>query len=185
MDTGSTSTDNLIESLTNTLALLNQSFKAHLPQTNNQLRTSSNARNNATVKMAEVWFVQMFEVDTMRIISRKTISEEQCKRKCCSWECWRNRAHSHEKWSTNPPPKATSGFQTTFKDKNASMLMMLMNENGVYWRKTILLFLAGEHVTNFDDDVDDLALNVDHVFEDNQCDAFDSDIDRLHHTVPV
>ncbi|GJU68930.1 retrovirus-related pol polyprotein from transposon TNT 1-94 [Tanacetum coccineum] len=35
------STDNLIESLTNTLALLNQSFKAHLPQTNNQLRTSS------------------------------------------------------------------------------------------------------------------------------------------------
>ncbi|GKF61182.1 hypothetical protein Tco_0181236, partial [Tanacetum coccineum] len=46
----STSTDNLIESLTNTLALLNQSFKAHLPQTNNQLRTSSNARNNATVQ---------------------------------------------------------------------------------------------------------------------------------------
>ncbi|GKB46793.1 hypothetical protein Tco_0897546 [Tanacetum coccineum] len=37
MDTGSTSTDNLIESLTNTLALLNQSFKAHLPQMNNQL----------------------------------------------------------------------------------------------------------------------------------------------------
>ncbi|GKD73165.1 hypothetical protein Tco_1331447, partial [Tanacetum coccineum] len=50
MDTGSTSTDNLIESLTNTLALLNQSFKAHLPQTNNQLRTSLNARNNATVQ---------------------------------------------------------------------------------------------------------------------------------------
>ncbi|GJY45899.1 hypothetical protein Tco_0434962 [Tanacetum coccineum] len=50
MDTGSTSTDNLIESLTNTLFLLNQSFKAHLPQTNNQLRTSSNARNNATVQ---------------------------------------------------------------------------------------------------------------------------------------
>ncbi|GJX47531.1 hypothetical protein Tco_0272721 [Tanacetum coccineum] len=50
MDTGSTSTDNLIESLTNTLALLNQSFKAHLPQMNNQLRTSSNARNNATVQ---------------------------------------------------------------------------------------------------------------------------------------
>ncbi|GJV90413.1 hypothetical protein Tco_1538226 [Tanacetum coccineum] len=47
MDTGSTSTDNLIESLTNTLALLNQSFKAHLPQINNQLRTSSNARNKA------------------------------------------------------------------------------------------------------------------------------------------
>ncbi|GJY86691.1 hypothetical protein Tco_0500717 [Tanacetum coccineum] len=54
MDTGSTSTDNLIESLTNTLALLNQSFKAHLPQMNNQLKTSSNARNNATVQDGRV-----------------------------------------------------------------------------------------------------------------------------------
>ncbi|GKA58093.1 hypothetical protein Tco_0757281, partial [Tanacetum coccineum] len=54
LDTGSTSTDNLIESLTNTLALLNQSFKAHLPQMNNQLRTSSNARNNATVQDGRV-----------------------------------------------------------------------------------------------------------------------------------
>ncbi|GJT21810.1 hypothetical protein Tco_0891747 [Tanacetum coccineum] len=50
MDTGSTSTVNLIESLTNTLFLLYQSFKAHLPQTHNQLRTSSNARNNAIVQ---------------------------------------------------------------------------------------------------------------------------------------
>ncbi|GJY00682.1 hypothetical protein Tco_0358834 [Tanacetum coccineum] len=41
-----------------------------------------------------------------------------------------------------------------------------------------LLFLAGEQVTNFDDDKDDpteqdLALNVDHVFEADQLDAFD------------
>ncbi|GKG46179.1 hypothetical protein Tco_0501025, partial [Tanacetum coccineum] len=41
-----------------------------------------------------------------------------------------------------------------------------------------VLFLAGEHVTNFDDDVDDLALNVDHDFEADQCDAFDSDVDE-------
>ncbi|GJY70413.1 hypothetical protein Tco_0474116 [Tanacetum coccineum] len=39
------------------------------------------------------------------------------------------------------------------------------------------------HVTNFDDDVDDptekdLALNVDHIFEADQCDAFDSDVDE-------
>ncbi|GJS11196.1 retrovirus-related pol polyprotein from transposon TNT 1-94 [Tanacetum coccineum] len=33
-------------------------------------------------------------------------------------------------------------------------------------------------VTNFDEDVDDLALNVDHVFETDQCDAFDSDVDE-------
>ncbi|GJV36710.1 hypothetical protein Tco_1409187 [Tanacetum coccineum] len=46
-----------------------------------------------------------------------------------------------------------------------------------------LLFLVGEHVTNFDDDMDDLpekdlALNVDHIFEADQCDAFDSDVDE-------
>ncbi|GKF84865.1 hypothetical protein Tco_0249763, partial [Tanacetum coccineum] len=44
-----------------------------------------------------------------------------------------------------------------------------------------LLFLVGEQVTNFDDDVDDppekdLALNVDRIFEADQCDAFDSDV---------
>ncbi|GKG35749.1 hypothetical protein Tco_0440903, partial [Tanacetum coccineum] len=45
------------------------------------------------------------------------------------------------------------------------------------------LFLAGEQVTNVDDNVDDspkndLALNVDHVFEADECDAFDSDVDE-------
>ncbi|GKF31276.1 hypothetical protein Tco_0101074, partial [Tanacetum coccineum] len=45
------------------------------------------------------------------------------------------------------------------------------------------LFLAGEYVTNFDDDVDDspendLALNVDHIFEADEYDAFDSDVDE-------
>ncbi|GJT72423.1 retrovirus-related pol polyprotein from transposon TNT 1-94 [Tanacetum coccineum] len=50
----SSSTDNLIESLTNTLVLLTQSYKSHLPQTNNQLRTSSNARNKATVQDGRV-----------------------------------------------------------------------------------------------------------------------------------
>ncbi|GJV33093.1 hypothetical protein Tco_1393493 [Tanacetum coccineum] len=48
------STENLIESLTNTLVLLTQSYKSHLPQTNNQLRTSSNARNKDTVQDGRV-----------------------------------------------------------------------------------------------------------------------------------
>ncbi|GKB44846.1 copia protein [Tanacetum coccineum] len=50
----SSSTENLIESLSNSLALLTQSYKSHLPQTNNQLRTSSNARNKATVQDSRV-----------------------------------------------------------------------------------------------------------------------------------
>ncbi|GKF27737.1 hypothetical protein Tco_0094079, partial [Tanacetum coccineum] len=54
LDSGSSSTENLIESLSNSLALLTQSYKSHLPQTNNQLRTSSNARNKATVQDGRV-----------------------------------------------------------------------------------------------------------------------------------
>ncbi|GJZ85580.1 hypothetical protein Tco_0650919 [Tanacetum coccineum] len=49
LDSRLSSTDNLIENLTNTLALLTQSYKTYLPQTNNQLRTTSNPRNQATV----------------------------------------------------------------------------------------------------------------------------------------
>ncbi|GKF82474.1 hypothetical protein Tco_0244130 [Tanacetum coccineum] len=45
---------NLIESLSNSLALLTQLYKSHLPQINNQLRTSSNARNNAVVQDGKV-----------------------------------------------------------------------------------------------------------------------------------
>ncbi|GKD40989.1 retrovirus-related pol polyprotein from transposon TNT 1-94 [Tanacetum coccineum] len=47
LDLGLSPTDSLIENLTNTLALLTQSYKTYLPQTNNQLRTSSNPRNHA------------------------------------------------------------------------------------------------------------------------------------------
>nr|GEX92183.1 hypothetical protein [Tanacetum cinerariifolium] len=46
--------NDLIENLTSTLALLTQSYRTFLPQTNNQLRTSSNARNQATVQDGRV-----------------------------------------------------------------------------------------------------------------------------------
>ncbi|GJT38542.1 retrovirus-related pol polyprotein from transposon TNT 1-94 [Tanacetum coccineum] len=54
LDSGSSLTENLIESLTNSLSLLTQSDKSNLPQTNNQLRTSSNARNKAIVQDGRV-----------------------------------------------------------------------------------------------------------------------------------
>ncbi|GJX73307.1 retrovirus-related pol polyprotein from transposon TNT 1-94 [Tanacetum coccineum] len=53
-DLGLSPTENLIENLTNTLALLTQSYKTFPPQTNNQLRTSSNPRNQATVQDGRV-----------------------------------------------------------------------------------------------------------------------------------
>ncbi|GJV74375.1 hypothetical protein Tco_1494370 [Tanacetum coccineum] len=69
-----------------------------------------------------------------------------------------------------------------FKDK---MLLMQAQENGAVLDEEQSSFLAGEQVTNVDDDVDDstendLALNVDHIFEADECDAFDSDVDEDH-----
>ncbi|GJX50533.1 hypothetical protein Tco_0277378 [Tanacetum coccineum] len=56
-------------------------------------------------------------------------------------------------------------------------------ENGVVLDEDQLLFLAGGHVNVVDEDVDkppvqDLALNVDNVFQADECDAFDSDVDK-------
>ncbi|GJS64338.1 integrase, catalytic region, zinc finger, CCHC-type containing protein [Tanacetum coccineum] len=67
-----------------------------------------------------------------------------------------------------------------FKEK---MLLMQAQESGAVLDEEQSLFLAGEQVTNVDDDVDDstendLALNVDHIFEADECDAFDSDVDE-------
>nr|GEV80089.1 hypothetical protein [Tanacetum cinerariifolium] len=101
------STDDLIENLTSTLALLTQSDRTFLPQTNNQLRTSSNPRNQATVQD-----------------SRVVVQNGQAR-----------------------PGQARTTEQP------------------------------------FDDDVDeqpiqDLALNVDNVFQTEECDDFDSDVDK-------
>nr|GEX60881.1 retrovirus-related Pol polyprotein from transposon TNT 1-94 [Tanacetum cinerariifolium] len=67
-----------------------------------------------------------------------------------------------------------------FKDK---MLLMQAQENGVALDAEQLLFLAGGPDNAFDDDVDeqpvqDLALNMDNVFQAEDCDAFDSDVDK-------
>ncbi|GKA62714.1 retrovirus-related pol polyprotein from transposon TNT 1-94 [Tanacetum coccineum] len=50
LDSGYTQTDEILDTLTKQVALLAQSFRATLPQTDNQLQTSSNTRNQATVQ---------------------------------------------------------------------------------------------------------------------------------------
>ncbi|GJW46129.1 integrase, catalytic region, zinc finger, CCHC-type containing protein [Tanacetum coccineum] len=74
-----------------------------------------------------------------------------------------------------------------FKDK---MLLMQAQENGVVLDEEQLLFLLGGQDTAVDEDVNelpvqDLALNVDNVFQADECDAFDSDVDEAPTTQTI
>ncbi|GJX00464.1 hypothetical protein Tco_0184377 [Tanacetum coccineum] len=101
------------------------------------------------------------------------ISGGQCRGNVVAWECWSRTGIGHIAREC-PYPKRPRDSDY-FKDK---MLLMNAHENGAVLDEEQLLFLTGDQVTNFDNDVDDLALNVDHVFEADQCDAFDSDVDE-------
>ncbi|GJU99962.1 hypothetical protein Tco_1329233 [Tanacetum coccineum] len=66
-----------------------------------------------------------------------------------------------------------------FKDKT---LLMQAQKNGAVLNEEELLFLASKQGNTFDADVDnqpvqDLALNEDNIFQADECDAFDSDVD--------
>ncbi|GJV71379.1 hypothetical protein Tco_1491374 [Tanacetum coccineum] len=121
MDTGSTSTDNLIESITNTLALL---------------RTSSNARNNATVQDGRV---------VVQDVRGRYNANNQGR------PFQRNNARGNVvagNVGECPQPKRPQDLDY-FKDK---MLLMQAQESGVVLHEEQLLFLAGERATNFDDE---------------------------------
>ncbi|GJW99115.1 retrovirus-related pol polyprotein from transposon TNT 1-94 [Tanacetum coccineum] len=152
LDSGLSSTDNLIKNLTNTLALLTQSYKMYLPQTNNQLRTSSNPRNQATVHDGRV-VVQ-------NIQGRQNRGQ-------------RNNARG-------AGAAGYGGAQNRVGNVNPGQARQ---ENGVALDEEQLLFIAGGLDKAIDEDVDeqpiqDLALNVDNVFQADDCNAFDSDVDE-------
>nr|GEZ41213.1 hypothetical protein [Tanacetum cinerariifolium] len=54
LDIGCSPTNKLLDNLTKQVALLTQQYKTQFPQTNNQLRTSSNTRNQAIVQNGRV-----------------------------------------------------------------------------------------------------------------------------------
>nr|GFC42500.1 retrovirus-related Pol polyprotein from transposon TNT 1-94 [Tanacetum cinerariifolium] len=158
------STDDLIENLTSMLALLTQSYRTFLPQTNNQLRTSSNLRNQATVQNGRV-VVQ-------------NVQGRRNKGQARTVKCYNYNGTGHIAWNCTQPKQPQNSEY--FKDK---MLLMQAQENGVALDAEHLLFLAGGPDNAFGDDVNeqpvqDLALNMDNGFQAEDCDAFDSDIDE-------
>nr|GEU97017.1 hypothetical protein [Tanacetum cinerariifolium] len=88
---------------------------------------------------------------------------------------------------TNPRGGGAAGYggaQNRVRNANPDkMLLMQAQENGVASDEEQLLFLAGGQDNAIDEDVDeqpiqDLALNVDNVFQADDCDAFDYDVDE-------
>ncbi|GJU72661.1 hypothetical protein Tco_1264066 [Tanacetum coccineum] len=144
LDSGLSPMDNLIENLTNTLALLTQSYKTYLPQTNNQLRTSSNPRNQAIVQDG-------------RVVVQNVQGRQ-------------NRGHGN-----NAHGAGIAGY--------GGAQNIVGNANPGQARQVKCYNCNGGHDNAVDEDVDeqpvqDLALNVDNVFQADDCDAFDSDVDE-------
>ncbi|GKE74178.1 hypothetical protein Tco_1536219 [Tanacetum coccineum] len=146
LDLGLSSTDNLIENLTNTLALLTQSYKTYLPQTNNQLITSSNARNQATVQDGRV-FVQ-------NVQGRQNRGQGNNARGTGAT----GYGEAHNKVGNGIGAAGYGGAQNRVVNANPGG-----QDNAV-----------DEDVD--EQPVQDLALTVDNVFQADDCDAFDSDV---------
>ncbi|GKB23548.1 hypothetical protein Tco_0862949 [Tanacetum coccineum] len=88
-----------------------------------------------------------------------------------------NRGQGNNAWGTGAA--GYGGAQNKVGNANPS----LARQNGVVLDEEQLLFLAGGQDNAIDEDVDeqpvqDLALNVDNVFQADDCDAYDSDVDE-------
>nr|GEX95323.1 hypothetical protein [Tanacetum cinerariifolium] len=161
LDSGLSPTENLIENLTITLALLTQSYKTYLPQTNNQLRTSSNTKNQATVQDGRV-----------------VVQNVQGRQNKGKGNNARGTSTAGNEGAQNRVGNVNLGQSRQIKCYNCNA-----QENRVVLDEEQLLFIAGGQENIVDEDVDeppvqDLALNMDNVFQADECDVFDSDVDE-------
>ncbi|GJX80589.1 hypothetical protein Tco_0328738 [Tanacetum coccineum] len=189
IDSGYTQTDEILDNLTKQMALLAQSFRATLPQTNNQLRTSSNTRNQAAIQDGRVvQNVQGRHNQNQRYFARGNGAAGNGgaqNRAGMPMQVKENRSSIiivmgldilHGTILSQSVPHIRLFSRTKMSDAKPQAECAVLDEEE-------LLFLAGEQANAFDADVDnqpiqDLALNEDNIFQADECDAFDSDVDN-------
>ncbi|GJW14317.1 hypothetical protein Tco_0018450 [Tanacetum coccineum] len=134
--------------------------------TNNQLRASSNASRGKASSRRESCVQDVRGKIHLRIIKEDHFRE--------------NNARGNLEMSRG---------QSDFKIQNTLRNKMLLMQAHVEWCSTVMknksCFVQENRFHCLMDDVDDspendLALNVDHVFEADECDAFDSFVDEVH-----
>ncbi|GKD47874.1 hypothetical protein Tco_1276850 [Tanacetum coccineum] len=139
LDSGLSPTENLIENLTNTLALLTQSYKNNNYSNKHSTQTSSNPRYQDTVQ------------------------QQGCEFQICSEGSDRNRGEGN-----NAQGAGTTGY--------GGAQNRVGNANPGQARQVDMTTLLMKDVDR--QPVQDLALNVDNVFQVDDCDAFDSNVDE-------
>ncbi|GJW27608.1 hypothetical protein Tco_0044483 [Tanacetum coccineum] len=127
-------------------------------------------------KTGKLWFKMSVE-DTMRLIKEDHFRETMQEEMVVAGNVVRTeqRRHMINPGQRNPSIAKSVSDQGTMQRREWENKTVLDEEQS--------LFLAGEQVTNVDDDVDDsqehdLALNVDHIFELMNVMNFDSDVDE-------
>ena len=155
LDSGYSHTDKMIDNLSNQVSLLVQHFRAALPPINNQLRASSNPRNQVVVEDGRVMVqnVQGTQNVNQRNAARGNlqnrggnVNQGQGRQP----KCYNCRGLGHiARNCTQPKRPQNSDY---FKDK---MLLMQAQENGVVLNEEELAFIAGDDGKTFDDDMDE------------------------------
>ncbi|GJW45468.1 hypothetical protein Tco_0074267 [Tanacetum coccineum] len=175
--------DNLIENLTNTLALLTQSYKTYLPQTNNQLRTSSNPRNQATVQDGrENGIDEDVDEQPVQDLALNVDNVFQAD-DCDAFDSDVDEAPTAQTMFMDNLSFADLVYDKAGAAGYGGAQNIVGNANPGQARQVKCYNCIGRQDSAIDEDVDelpvqDLALNVDNVFQANDCDAIDSDVDE-------
>ncbi|GJT35971.1 retrovirus-related pol polyprotein from transposon TNT 1-94 [Tanacetum coccineum] len=184
LDTGFSPADELLNNLTKQVAFLAQQYKTQFPQTNNQLRTSSNTQNQVVVQNGRV-VVQNVQGRRNRVQGNNARGAAAAGNGGAQYragnanagqgkpiKCYNcNGIGNIARNCIQPKRPQNSDY---FKEK---MLLMQAQENGVDLDEEQLLFLAGGQSNTFDDEVDerpvqDMAHVIPHQGETTRCNIF-------------